>query len=620
MTKYRTHLNLETIDVFDREEKVQLSGWINSIRDHGGVYFIDLRDESGLVQLVANPSLMSDDEYDKFHSLRDEFVITIEGEIRDREDGLENPNLETGSIEIIIDTLEILSTAKTLPFQPGDESVNGDLRLKYRYLDLRDPKMKSNLVKRSQALSHLRSIFLVNDYTEIETPLLLKTSEGGAEEVYATSKLFPGNFYSLPQSPQMYKQLLMIGGIEKYYSVAKCFRAETARSDRSIEFTQIDLERAFVGSEEIISDATDLLFPILTMKKHFEEMNKDIMSMTEFLYYGCGINGDIDTDKKIMIPRITYEEAMQHFGSDKPDLRFKMPLIDVKKVFEHSGFEVFSKIAKDEKNVLKAIIAKNADEPTKLSKKKISALEKHVKQFGAKGLAYFQMKEEGLKGPLTKFLTVEDLKNIEKQCNLEVGDIIFFGAGPKLETLNYMGELRLEIANQLNLIDENKIAPIWITQFPMFEETSKGIKAMHHPFTAPTDESWHAFAKNEIDEMQLLTDSYDIVLNGVELGGGSVRIHEPLMQQKIFQLMKLTSEEIKNKFGFFTEALSYGTPPHAGLAMGLERIVMFITDSETIRDVIAFPKAQSAVCPMTDSPNELEKNDLKDLGFRNRSA
>lgn len=620
----RTHYTTDTKSI-DKNTPITVSGWINNIRDHGGVYFIDLRDSQGLLQLVANPTSLSETEYEKFHSLRDEWVIKVTGKIRGRGEGLANPNMETGDIELVIDELEVLSKAKTLPFAPGDSKVNEDLRMRYRYLDMRHHELQDALHSRSKIAFSARAAMDDMGYSEIETPLLIKSSEGGAEEVYATSKLFPGEFYSLPQSPQMYKQMLMVGGIEKYYSFAKCFRAESARSDRNIEFTQIDIERAFATREDIIEDVSNLFDATYKRAGKLEtsaisETNK--IAVTEDYLKSLGIQYSLSSRADLKIPQISYEDAIEHFGSDKPDLRCDMPLIDVKHLFAGSGFEVFSQFASDSKSRMKAVVAKGADNPDKLSKKKIKELEKFVMEFGAKGLAYFQCKEEDgkvlLKGPLSKMLSEEELDRIIVDCKLEVGDIIFFGAGEKDLVLDYMGRLRLKIAQELNLFKEGFYL-LWVVDFPMFEKTSEGgIKSMHHPFTSPLAESWGAYKMGDIGVLEVLSDSYDLVLNGVELGGGSVRIHDQDLQREIFDIMGLSQEEVKEKFSFFIEALSFGTPPHAGFAFGYDRLVSLLLGKESIREVIAFPKTQGATCSMTQSPNAPDKEQMKSLGLRHR--
>lgn len=600
-------------------QKIKVSGWINSLRIHGEhLYFIDLRDKSGLVQIVADPLAISEKMKEKFHTLRDEWVIEVSGLVRLRGEGLENPNLITGKIEIVAEDVEVLSKAKTLPFRPGDKDVNDDIKLKYRYLEMRSSDMQHTLKKRSDIAFSVRTILHNLEFSEIETPVLIKSSEGGAAEVYATSKLFPSEFYSLPQSPQMYKQMLMVGGVEKYYSFAKCFRAEASRSDRQLEFTQIDMECAFGSRDTIMSDVTSVFEAAYKGLDEWDlgllEVNakKNIRFMDTI-----GINGEVDSNRSITIPQITYNDAMNYFGTDKPNLQFEMAFIEAKKLFVNTDFTIFKDIALKNDTVIKALVAKGADLPEKLSKKKIRGLEKFVGQFGAKGLAYFQMKEDGLKGPLTKFLKTVDLDLIQVECELVVGDIVFFGAGDKDTVLDYMGRLRIEIAEQLDLVEDG-FNLLWVTDFPLVEKTSEGIKAMHHPFTTPTTESWKKYKAGEITELEIISDSYDLVMNGVELGGGSVRIHNQDLQSEIFTLLNFSEEDIQEKFGYFIEALSYGTPEHAGFAFGFDRLCMLLLGKDSIRDVIAFPKNQSGLCPMTDSPNTPNNEQMKDLGIRVR--
>jgi aspartyl-tRNA synthetase len=621
----RTHHSIEiTKESGLLGKEVIVSGWINSIRDHGGVYFIDLRDSKGIIQLVANPKTLSKDEYEQFHSLRDEWVIEGIGIVDERGEGLSNKNLITGEIEITLSDVKILSKANTLPFQPGDKDVNDDLKLKYRYLELRSKEMQKTLKQRSDMGFDIRKQFHNLEYTEVETPILIKSSEGGAEEVYATSKLFPKDFYSLPQSPQMYKQLLMVGGVEKYFSFAKCFRAESARSDRNIEFTQIDMERSFSNREGIMKDVLEVFEASLdTAKIDKSIINHNSLETTKWLT-SFDIKGKINIELgTVSMLELTYENALQNFGSDKPDLRFQMPLLESKKLFINTEFKIFSDIAKDDKNVIKAIVAKQADFPDKLSKRKIKDLEKFVNSYGAKGLAYFQCKEEDgklkLKGPLDKFLTENDLNSIAKEFNLEIGDIVFFGAGEKNIVLDYMGRLRIKLAEDLNLIDNNLFIPLWITDFPLFEKGKDGVlKSVHHPFTQPEEITWNQYLNNEIQVEEILSDSYDLVLNGVELGGGSVRIHNEEVQNKIFDILNIDENEKMQKFGFFIEALKFGVPPHCGFAFGYDRLLSLLLQKNSIREVIAFPKNQSAICPMTDSPNILDNDKQKDLGLRFR--
>ena len=614
----RTHHHIE-VHENTAGQKITVTGWINSIRVHGEhLYFIDLRDKSGIVQIVADPTVISNEMKALFHALRDEWVIEVSGIVRLRGEGLENPNLATGKIEIVVEDVEVLSKAKTLPFQPGDKTVNDDIKLKYRYLEMRSTELQDTLHARSVISHEIRNTLFDSEYTEVETPILIKSSEGGAEEVYATSKLFPSEFYSLPQSPQMYKQLLMVGGIEKYYSFAKCFRAESARTDRNIEFTQIDMEQAFGDRHTIMEDVAEVFESAIDAADiAYEPINSRTYKTVEWLD-SLGVERNIDLGRTVLIPQITYNDAMHLFGSDKPDLRFKMALIEAKKLFVNTDFTIFKEIALKNDTVIKALVAKDVDYPEKLSKKKIKALDKFVGEFGAKGLAYFQMKEDGLKGPLTKFLKPVDLDLIQVECQLEVGDIVFFGAGDTDTVLDYMGRLRVRIAEELNLI-EDVFAPLWVTDFPLVEKTTGGIKAMHHPFTAPIERSWEEFKDGKITELEILSDSYDLVLNGVELGGGSVRIHNQELQSEIFELLGFSQEDVIDKFGYFIDALKYGTPPHAGFAFGFDRLVSLLLKKDTIREVIAFPKSQAAVCPMTDSPNQPNASQMKDLGLRARS-
>ena len=621
----RSHYSIEIGKKLE-DEKIIVAGWVNSIRDHGGVYFIDLRDSKGIVQIVANPRLLSKHEYEQFHSLRDEWVIEVEGIVELRGEGLSNPNLITGDIEIRVSEIKILSKAKTLPFKPGDKEVNSDIKLEYRYLELRNKELQDTLKMRSKISMAIRNFLTQEDYNEIETPILIKSSEGGAEEVYATSKLFPTEFYSLPQSPQMYKQMLMVGGFEKYYSFAKCFRAESARSDRNIEFTQIDIERAFSDRKGIMYDVSEIFKKSIEVSPYtnIDKKNANTIETLEWLK-DENINAILEFQlNQLQILQLTYKTALNSFGSDKPDLRFKMPLLESKDLFINTNFEIFSKIAKSNNTVIKSIVAKQSDFPEKLSKRKIKDLEKFVNGYGAKGLAYFQCKEENgkvkLKGPLDKFLKSEDLELIANKCKLEIGDIIFFGAGDKDVTLDYMGRLRIELARQLNIIPEDKFVPLWVTDFPLFEKSSNGSwKSVHHPFTAPEEQSWNDYLNNYTLEEEILSDSYDLVLNGVELGGGSIRIHNPELQSKIFEILKLSKEDIENKFGFFTKSLSFGTPPHGGFAFGFSRLIMLLLKKDSIREVIAFPKNQSALCPMTNAPDVLDNEKQKELGIRFRN-
>lgn len=621
----RTHYNTQVLENLI-DNPVTVVGWINSIRDHGGVYFIDLRDTSGIVQIVANPKSLSDDDYKKFHSLRDEWVIQVSGKVVARGEGLENPNLITGKIEITADDVNVLSKAKTLPFDPKDKTVGIDTRNKYRYIELRDPN-NLELFKRKNKISNaIRKVMIDMDFIDVETPILTKSTPEGARDYLVPSRTQQGSFFALPQSPQLFKQMLMVAGFEKYFQFARAFRDEDLRADRQPEFTQIDIEMSFIDE----TDVKDVINRMLTAS--MQSVGIDIentvnIGSTDIIHYmdSVGIDGMVDETAEMVIPEITYESAMEYFGSDKPDLRFGMELIDVKTIFENSGFEVFANIASDSNNRIKAIVAKGADFEGGLSKKDIKGLESYVSDFGAKGLAYFQVRESddnsiNLKGPLTRFLSSDELDNIISTCNLEVGDVVFFGAGEKETVWDYMGRLRLKLADKLmekGRLIKTHWAPIWITDFPMFEQKEDGkLASMHHPFTAPKSVDWDKYRIGEITKSEMTTNSYDLVLNGTEVGGGSIRIHNFEQQQEIFELLELSSDDIDEKFGWFVEALQYGTPPHGGFAFGFDRLVALLSNKESIRDVIAFPKTQTASCQVTSAPSTVASAQLTELSIK----
>lgn len=578
----RSHYNTE-LSSKHIGEVVSLCGWVNSYRDHGGVIFIDLRDRSGLIQLVCDPK-DSIKAHEIASIIRNEFVLIAHGKIRPRGEGLVNPKLKTGEIEVVVDELIIENESPTPPFEIGDEQVNEELRLKYRFLDLRNPKLYENFALRSKACIATRNSLANMGFLEVETPILTKATPEGARDYLVPSRVHQGEFYALPQSPQLFKQLLMCAGFDRYFQIAKCFRDEDLRADRQPEFTQIDVEMSFCGQDDIIKVAETFL--------------KDI-------FKACG--------KDISIPfkRMSYNEAMENYGSDKPDLRFDLNLVDVIDIFARSNNEMFAHIAKDtKKNRIKAIRVPKGD--TIFSKRQMQGFEEFVRKFGAQGLAFIQVKEDGLKGPLCKFFEQKDLDELAKRCKLEVGDVVFFGAGVKKIVLDYMGRFRVFLAQTLGIIDENALKFLWVLDFPMFEENDDGsYSAMHHPFTMP---------KN-IDEPKLEDISsiaYDVVLNGVELGGGSVRIHKKEIQQKVFKLLKIDESEQRAKFGFLLDALSYGAPPHAGIAIGLDRLIMLVSKASSIREVIAFPKTQRAQCLMTDAPATVSNEQLRELGIKLR--
>lgn len=564
---------------------IEISGWVHKRRDHGGVIFLDIRDLHGIVQVVFNPDLK--EVFDKADSCRSEFVVNIQGLVRERIDGAINTKMATGEIELEAKSLNIFSSAVTPQFPLDDyQDVNEDIRLKNRFVDLRRPDVNQRLVKRSKITSKIRSFLEKNNFNEIETPILTRATPEGARDYLVPSRVHPGEFFALPQSPQLFKQLLMIGGLDKYYQIAKCFRDEDLRADRQPEFTQVDIEASFISTEDIINLGEDLIISLLS----------------EFTDY-----------QKTKVPRIPYKESMEKYGCDKPDLRIPLELIDISDLVKDEEFKVFSGPANDSSS---RVVALKVPDAADMTRKRIDEYTDYVGKLGAKGLAYIKVievdKENGLQSPILKFFKEETIHSIISNLDVQNNDIIFFGAG-KTNTVNLsMSALIKKLGEDLNLM-ECSWAPCWIVDFPMFERNKENnLTSLHHPFTLP------AVSVNELknDPDNSLACAYDFVLNGYELGGGSLRVYEPTMQKEIFSILGISADEAKEKFGFLLSALSSGCPPHGGIAFGLDRIVMLLSDTTNIRDVIAFPKTQSASCLLTDAPSMVSNNQLDELNIK----
>ena len=566
-------------------EVVRLLGWVQRRRDHGGLIFVDLRDRSGLVQVVFGPEKMGEG-FGLAESLRSEFVVSILGRVIARPEGMINSNLASGEIEIIAESLKILNGAKTPPFTIVDQvDVDEPVRLKYRYLDLRRPEMQAVFKIRHQVTRIMRNFFDSQGFYEVETPILTKSSPEGARDYLVPSRVRPGEFYALPQSPQIYKQLLMAGGIEKYFQIARCFRDEDLRADRQPEFTQLDVEMSFVEEEDILPMMEQLMVRIFS-----ETIGKNVM---------------------MPFPRITYKEAMARYGSDKPDTRFGMELVDVGDLVGKTGFKVFASAVANGGSV-KCLCAKGC---SGLPRREIDDLGKFVSTYRAKGLAWIVLGKEGIKSPIAKFFTDLEMSTLIERMGGETGDILFFVADTYLIVSDALGHLRLELAKRLDLIPEEAMNFLWVTEFPLLEydEDQKRYIAIHHPFTAPMDEDLPLL---ETETLSVRSKAYDMVLNGTELGGGSIRIHRRGTQERIFKLLGLSEEEAMNKFGYLLEAFEYGTPPHGGVAFGIDRMIMLLTGKDNIRDVIAFPKTQSASDLMAQAPSTVADKQIQELHIK----
>ncbi|WP_329383326.1 aspartate--tRNA ligase [Anaerofustis butyriciformans] len=584
-TSYRTCMCAE-ITKEDLGKTVTLAGWVQRRRDLGGVIFIHLRDRSGIMQLVANSEL-NKEVFEKAEHIRNEYVLKVTGEVVLRDEENFNPNIETGELELKLDTMEVLDTANTPPIYIDEtDNANEATRLEYRFLDLRKEGIKNNLITRAKTCSIVRNFLDSEGFLEIETPFLGKPTPEGARDFLVPSRVRKGKFFGLPQSPQLFKQILMIAGMDRYYQIVKCFRDEDLRQDRQPEFTQIDLEMSFVDVDDVI-DVNERL-----VKKIFKEI--------------------IDYDIETPIMRMEYQEAMDRFGSDKPDTRFGMELFDLSDILKDCKFNVFAGPIKNGGSV-RAINAKGL--ASFFSRRDIDALVDYVKTYGAKGLAWIAVNEDGsIKSQITKFLSEEETNGILERAKAENGDIVFIVADKNKVVYDSLGNLRLHIAKKADIKMDEGFNFLWVTNFPMFEydENEKRFKAMHHPFTAPMDED---LDKLESDPASVRAKAYDLVVNGVEMGGGSIRIHSGDVQQRVFNVLGFSDEEAENKFGFLLKALKYGTPPHGGLAFGLDRMIMLLVGTENIRDVIAFPKTQNHSCLMSDAPSIVSEEQLEELGI-----
>lgn len=587
-THYCGELNQGLLD-----QTVTLTGWVNTSRDHGGVIFIDLRDSSGIAQVVADP-----DEKQAFQNAdtsRNEYVLKVTGRIRRRPEGTVNPDLPSGEVELYATHIEILNSSEPIPFQFDEDDIGEATRLKYRYIDLRSARMQHNIRLRHRLTSSIRDFLNDHGFVDIETPILTKSTPEGARDYLVPSRTHPGQFFALPQSPQLFKQLLMVSGFERYYQIARCFRDEDLRADRQPEFTQLDIEMSFIDENDIISTAEAL----------FASLFNDVL----------------DTQISLPLPRMTYHEAMKRFGTDRPDLRIALELVDVDDLLKEVEFKVFSGPANQENGRVAALLLPQGGKS--LTRQQIDQYTEYVKQFGAKGLAYIKVNQlengtSGLQSPILKFLPENVVSEIIKRTGAENGDLIFFGADSHKVVSDALGNLRVKLGHDLNLLDE-KWSALWIVDFPLveYDPHAKRWIALHHPFTSPKPEHVELLST---DPGRVLSRAYDLVLNGTEIGGGSIRIHDQTIQRKVFEMLGMDGHEADRKFGFLLTALKYGAPPHGGIAWGLDRLAAMMCDSDSIRDVIAFPRTQKASCLMTDSPNSVSDEQLRELSLRLRKT
>jgi aspartyl-tRNA synthetase len=579
----RTHY-CGDVKLSDVDKEVVLMGWAHRRRDHGGVIFVDLRDRAGIVQVVFNPDA-GEYVHSEAHKIRSEFVLAVKGKVHKRPEGMENSALKTGEIEVIVSELEIMNESKTPPFLFDDEEISENIRLKYRYLDLRRPAIQQNLFLRSRLAASTRNYFDQNGFIEVETPFLGKSTPEGARDYLVPSRIYKGMFYALPQSPQIFKQLLMVSGFDRYYQIVKCFRDEDLRADRQPEFTQIDVEMSFITEEDIMQIMEGLMAKIF----------KDCLGR----------------EISLPLPRLTYHDAISRYGKDNPDVRFGLELMDITDIVKNSGFKLFAEVASSG-GIIKAI---KMEQASSLSRKDLDGLKDYVAVYGAKGLAWAKVNAADWTSPIYKFLKPAEVEKIGKAMSIKEGDIIFFVADTPRVVNDSLGNLRLHLAKRLNLIDHDALAFTWITEFPLMEysDTEKRYMSTHHPFTSPVLEDL-PFLKSQPGKVR--ARAYDLVLNGSEIGGGSIRIHRKDVQAQVFDVLGLSDEDARSKFGFLLEALEFGAPPHGGIAFGLDRLTMIMTHSESIRDVIAFPKTQKAACLLSDAPSKVSIEQLMELSIK----
>ena len=582
-TDKRTHY-CGNVNISHAGKEIILMGWAHRRRDHGGVIFVDLRDREGMVQIVFNPD-SGEAVHGEAHKIRNEFVLAVKGTVRKRPQGMENPALKTGEIEVIVSALEIMNESKTPPFSFDEEDISENVRLKYRYLDLRRPALQQNLFLRSKLAAATRNYFDKNGFIEVETPFLTKSTPEGARDYLVPSRIYKGMFYALPQSPQIFKQLLMVSGFDRYYQIVKCFRDEDLRADRQPEFTQIDVEMSFITEEDIIKIMEGLMVQIFKV---------------------C-----LNRELKLPFPRLAYHDAVNRYGKDNPDTRFDMELVDITSIVSNSGFKLFQEVAASG-GIVKAI---KVEQASGLSRKDLDELKDYVAVYGAKGLAWARINATDWTSPIYKFLRPEEVEKITKAMSAKENDIIFFVADVPRVVNDSLGNLRLHLAKKLNLFKPDDLAFSWITEFPLMEysDSEKRYVSMHHPFTSPVLED---VALLNSQPGKVRARAYDLVLNGSEIGGGSIRIHRKDLQGQVFKVLGLSNEEARSKFGFLLDALEYGAPPHGGIAFGLDRLAMIMTHAESIRDVIAFPKTQKAACLLSDAPSKVSIEQLMELSLK----